>query len=192
MKYLLAALIFVYSPVAVACGTVADTGSDSQNTASGSTVEKRDTTVETNGETATTTTRSSATTVSRARGVFFPRAKPSDALGASARIRGKLVADKEGCLRIRAGRDERGVVPIWPSYFDLSTERDEFEILDGEGDFVARVGDEIDTGGGVMRHPDTTEPLKGGGIVSRQLARKLSERCPGQYWLVNPSEDHIQ
>lgn len=127
--------------------------------------------------------------------VLFPQQKPSDGLPMSAGITGELVLDEEGCIRIDSGGALPDSLPLWPSYFELSARGDEIRILDGEGDFVARVGGEIDTGGGEMQHGETTpretlRVLRRG--VGEDMARELRERCPGPYWIVGPSEDHIQ
>jgi hypothetical protein len=104
------------------------------------------------------------------------------------------VLDEEGCLRIDEGGAAPDTLPLWPSYFKLSTEGDEIRILDGEGDFVARVGSRIDTGGGeVQRGRTPRESFKIlRDLVGQNTARQLRERCFGPYWLVGPSEDHIQ
>lgn len=156
-----------------------------------------------NNESASVTTKNPATTVGPATeestnsqsvsNVFFPQLRPSDNLPPSAAIRGELVLDEEGCIRIDGG-GTTDFLPLWPSYFELSTEGDEIRILDGEGDFVARVGGTIDTGGGEIHQGGTPreifENLKG--LVGEDTAQELRERCPGPYWLVGPSEDHIQ
>lgn len=127
--------------------------------------------------------------------VLFPQQKPSDGLPPSARIRGKLVLDEAGCIRIDGGGSAPATLPLWPDYFELSTEGDELHILDGRGDLVARVGGRIDTGGGEMQQGDTTpretfQALRR--AVGGDTARQLRERCPGPYWIVGPSEEHIQ
>lgn len=142
----------------------------------------------------TTASPTTGVTTPPASSVLFPQQKPSDGLPMSAGISGELVLDEAGCLRIDGGSPPY-FLPLWPSYFELSIQGDEIRILDGEGDFVARVGGEIDTGGGAMQHGETTpretfRALRRG--VGEDMARELRERCPGPYWLVGPSEDHIQ
>jgi hypothetical protein len=169
-------------------GSVADNGDPTSGTTSGVNG------VTEMGGTTTMTPTTEATTPPTSE-VFFPKLKTSDGLPPSARIRGELVLDEEGCLRIDEGGAAPATLPLWPSYFKLSTGGDEIRILDGEGDFVARVGGRIDTGGGEMQHGETTpretfQTLRRG--VGEDMARELRERCPGPYWLVGPSEDHIQ
>lgn len=189
----LAVILFAIISLTVACGGAATSTEDSAGSTASGTTMKKDTT---EADTIVTmqTTEKSTKTVSKERKVFFPQKKPADpdGLGASARLRGKLVVDEKGCLRIGPGRGRPGITPIWPSYYRLSTKGGEIRVLDGEGKFVARVGGRIDTGGGMARYPDTTAPLEGGRVVSKQVARKVSRRCPGRYFFINPPEEHRQ
>lgn len=144
---------------------------------------------------ATTASSAMEATTPPASEVLFPKQKPADGLPMSARIRGELVLDEEGCIRIDSGGGMANYLPLWPSYFELSAEGGELRILDGEGDFVARIGGRIDTGGGEMLHGETTpreifQALRRG--LGEDMAREVRERCPGPYWLVGPGEDHIQ
>jgi hypothetical protein len=177
-------------PLAVACGTADNT----QGTSDAST-EERSASVGADKVADMVTAEPAATGSSLAQEVFFPQQKPSNALGPSARIRGKLAVDGDGCLRIKGSPNTRGSVAIWPSYYELDVEGSEVRILDGEKDFVARVGSRIDTGGGEvpgLPGDDARTALEGMSSVSNELARELTERCRGPYWSVNPPEDHIQ
>ena len=142
----------------------------------------------------TTIRRQATTSPSTHQEVFFPQQKPTDALPPSARITGTLVVDDDGCLRINGSGDAPSHLPLWPSYYELSTEGDAIQVLDGKGDFVARVGGRIETGGGEVNQGGTqAELLKNlQNLLGEQSARKLYKRCTGPYWLVGPPEDHIQ
>lgn len=169
-------------------GSVADNGDPTSGTTSGVNG------VTEMGGTTTMTPTTEATTPPTSE-VFFPKLKPSDGLPPSARISGELVLDEEGCLRIDEGGAAPATLPLWPSYFELSAEGDDIHVLDGRGDLVARVGGEIVTGGGEIQQGETTpretfQALRG--AVGQNTARQLRERCPGPYWLVGPSEKHIQ
>jgi hypothetical protein len=129
-----------------------------------------------------------AVTSSETGEMFFPKQKPGEGLYPSARIRGDLIVDPNGCLRIDRGGAGPGHLPLWPGYYELNTEGDRTRILDGEGDFVARVGGRIDTGGGEIHQGGTqVEVLRIlEGHVGKEMARDLYESCPGPYWLVGP------
>jgi hypothetical protein len=108
--------------------------------------------------------------------VFFPRQRKSG-LGPSALGHGKLVVDEEGCIRMKPLPQDPGFVPIWPPDYELDTEGDKIEILNGKGKVVAQVGKEVSMGGGQV---DVQRSL-----VDARTARELRERCSGGgYWLV--------
>lgn len=127
--------------------------------------------------------------------VLFPKQKPLDGLPMSAGITGELILDDEGCIRIDSGGAIPDRLPLWPSYFELSAEGGELRILDGEGDFVARIGGRIDTGGCELQHGET-KPRETFQVLRRavggDMARQLRDRCSAPYWLIGPGEDHIQ
>ena len=89
----------------------------------------------------------------------------------TAGIRGKLVLDDRGCLRVKDPADRVSVVPVWPAPFELDTEGEDVRVLDASGRVVAQVGREV---------------YMSGGEVGRSLEgkRQLQERCPGVYWII--------
>lgn len=136
----------------------------------------------------TTVTPTTEDTSPTASDVFFAKKKPVGGLSASARNSGVLTLDEKGCFRIKSVEGRRGHVPIWPASFEMRVEGDEIRILDGQGDLVARVGERLVVGGGEFPGigRESTLPLESIPSVSKQVGRKLEERCPGQYWLVAP------
>ncbi len=116
-------------------------------------------------------------------GVFLPTQKASVNSYLMASFRGELVLDREGCLRVR---DEYGsLVPVWPAGFGVEASGGEVRLLNERGRVVARVGDDIEIGGG---EAPPAERLAG---VNERTKRELQERCPGQYWLAAPDVDVI-
>lgn len=89
-------------------------------------------------------------------------------------IRGELVLDDRGCLRVRDGGTDSLV--IWPAGFGVKRTDGEVRVIDGEGEVAARVGREIYAGGGMV--PSTS--------AVGQTRRVLRERCPGPYWIAAP------
>lgn len=130
---------------------------------------------------ATTTVQDRATTETSDQKVFFPKQKPAanEMLSASYGTSGKLVIDDRNCLRLEARN--ASYVPLWPSNFDLNTTGEDVHVADGEGKVVGRVGGRVSAGGNGVG-----DSLKGLKSVSKQLQRKLPERCPGPYWIVGP------
>jgi hypothetical protein len=113
--------------------------------------------------------------------VFFPQTKgaggtPDAASG------GRLIVDDKGCLRVKwRGGSE---VPVWPSSYELRTKGEEVEILNGKGRVVARVGQEVATGGGQI--PEGV--LRGNDVMEERPLRELLKRCPGNYFLLGSIE----
>ncbi len=117
-------------------------------------------------------------------GVFFPVRQPSVDAYMMAFIRGELVLDGAGCLRL--GGEGGSLVPVWPPGFGLEASGEEVRILNGKGQVVARVGDRVVMGGG---EAPLAERLPG---VDEWTKRELQERCPGQYWLAAPDVDVVR
>ncbi len=115
--------------------------------------------------------------------VFFPVRQPSVNGYMMALIRGKLVLDEEGCLRL--GGEGGSLVPVWPPSFGLEASGGEVRVLNGKSRVVARVGDRVVIGGG------EAPPAERLPAVDERTKRELQERCPGQYWLAAPDVDVI-
>lgn len=106
--------------------------------------------------------------------IHFPQLRARSVTFMAAQLEGKLIV-KDGCLRVSKGDDDGGRLVIWqPGYF-LNNNGGIVEILDRDGETVARAGEEILLGGGEV---SLTENLK------LQLREPLSEQCEGPYWLM--------
>ncbi len=106
--------------------------------------------------------------------IQFPQLRTRSATFMAALLEGKLIV-KDGYLRVSAGDSDRGALIIWqPDYF-LNNNEGVVEILDRDGEVVARVGEEIRVGGGEV---PLTENLQ------QQLREPLPEQCEGPYWLM--------
>lgn len=102
--------------------------------------------------------------------VFFPSQRDGldqmDAL-----LEGKLELD-DGWLRAEAGNSS--YVLIWPHGFTVRGEGKEIQVLDGDGDVVAVVGEAIKVGGGEA----TLE------IVEQYTGNVFPDGLTGPYWIV--------
>ncbi len=108
-------------------------------------------------------------------GIAFPRQGPVEGMRVmmQAEMIGQLVL-VDGCLRIESIYDDTSYLPVWPPEFDLGSEDDEIQVLDGAGEVVARVGEEIYMGGG-----------EGSASVMAECVRQqLPSTCTGPYWIV--------
>jgi len=104
----------------------------------------------------------------------FPQLRAQSATFMLALLQGKLVI-REGCLRVTGGDEDAGGLVIWqPDYF-LNDNDGIVEVLDREGEVVARVGEKVRMGGGEV--PLTAE-------LQRQLREPLPSQCEGPYWLM--------
>jgi hypothetical protein len=106
--------------------------------------------------------------------IYLPKNAPTNA-GMDALIQGTLRLDENGCLRLEAGpEDEEAVLVIWPYDFSLRVEGDTVEVLNGAGEVVGRVDQELSMGGG---HVSTTE-----------IPDLPSDLCPGPYWITGDTQ----
>jgi len=105
----------------------------------------------------------------------FPRQEAVD--GFREVMEAELVGDlvlKGGCLRIESIYNEDSYLPVWPPEFTLGEASGVITILDGEGQVVARVGEEIYMGGGIGA----------ANAIADCARRQLPDTCGGPFWIV--------
>lgn len=103
--------------------------------------------------------------------IFFPTQR--DGLGQmDALLEGNLALD-DGWLRAESASSSH--VLIWPYGFTVRGEGKEIQVLDGEGDVVAIVGEAIEVGGGEA----TLE------IVEQYTGNAFPDGLAGPYWIVS-------
>lgn len=83
---------------------------------------------------------------------------------------GKLVL-VDGCLRVDSDDGDSYLV-IWPQGFSLRANDKAIEIVDKNGQLVAREGDNLKIGGGELSH------------IAEYVLQPLPDNCPGPYWVV--------
>lgn len=106
--------------------------------------------------------------------LYFPLQPPALA-SMAALLEGTLV-EEGGCLRIAADHGEASYLVLWPYDHDLRV-REGVEVLDGDGEVVAQVGDSLSMGGGAMESPSAMARYE-------DLIPGLPlESCPGPYWV---------
>jgi len=91
---------------------------------------------------------------------------------------GKLVLDN-GCLRVKHFDYSYSYLLIWPHGFSLRTEGEEIQVIDSNGQIVARVGDEIYVGGGETPGEKAREHIE-----ESIVEQPLPDDCLGPYWIV--------
>jgi hypothetical protein len=103
---------------------------------------------------------------------FFPVQKSGfDQMTALFEGRLELV---DGYLRVVDSHSS--YLAIWPHGFSVRTEGDEIQVLDGDGQVVAIVGEAINVGGGEGANVE---------IVEKYIGQSLPEGCTGPFWIVS-------
>ena len=116
----------------------------------------------------------------KGRELFFIKQKPG-LLPMTALGGGKLVVDGRGCFRMRSPGQKLGLLLIWPAHFRLETGGGKVRILNGKGRVVAKPGDELRVGGGMMSG-------LGSGMTSDvafDRERNVPKKCRrGAHWIL--------
>jgi hypothetical protein len=90
---------------------------------------------------------------------------------------GKLVLyDYQRCPRVTSDSGLTDYLLLWPPDYGARVENGEVEIVDGAGQVVARVGEEVRLGGGAI-------PVDWDSEKYRQLYHELPGDCHGPYWI---------
>lgn len=113
--------------------------------------------------------------------LFFPVQKEPDPsyIYPAALAEGKLVLDNSN-LRLKPswGKGDvwsKGELLVWPYGYSLRIMDKQIQVIDNDGQLVARVGDKIKVGGGEV-------PAE---IVEEYIGQPLPDDCEGPYWLVS-------
>jgi len=109
--------------------------------------------------------------------IFFPKQKPVEGEREvmTAELFGEL-AVLEGCLRVTSfSGSNTDYLLVWPPDFRLSTEGDGIQVLNGDGQVAARVGEEVFIGGGKIGYVHR---------LDEYVRQQLPPGCAGPYWIV--------
>ena len=106
---------------------------------------------------------------------LFPRQEYEPSEMMLALFSGELTV-VDDCLRA-TDSDGNSILPIWPHDFSLYIQGDAVQILDGSGNLVAQVGDQLGIGGGEI-------PLWFARTKIDSTTQLILDACPGPYWLV--------
>lgn len=104
--------------------------------------------------------------------LYFPKQPPTDVY-MEALLKGTLILDPNGCLRIESEGGEARLV-LWHHDFELKVGDEVIEVLNGDGQVVGRVGEAVRMGGGESSATD---------IPGLPLSN-----CPGPYWVLGNIE----
>lgn len=116
--------------------------------------------------------------------IFFPQQEPVDGERETmtSEISGTLVL-VDGCIRVYDAETETSWLLIWPPTFSLNAENNSIQILDGQDNVVARVGDSVRIDGGEIWSPS---------YFSETMQPNLPADCPSPYWIVGDEVNAIK
>jgi hypothetical protein len=118
------------------------------------------------------------------RTIYLPKQPPTN-VSMAALLEGTLV-EVAGCLRVSTEGFDEGFFVLWPNDSDIRVNDEAIEVLNGEMQIIARVGDPVRLGGGAM---ESSSRMEG----NDQLIPGLPlENCPGPYWVAGPLETLAQ
>ena len=108
--------------------------------------------------------------------IFFVRQEPAVGFQVvwDAELIGELVVE-ERCLRVNRSDADISYLPVWPPEFTLSIEADAVLILNGAGEVVASVGQDVRVSGGEVRSAER---------LDQRVREKLTAGCDGPYWII--------
>jgi hypothetical protein len=118
----------------------------------------------------------SATASDPSKTIFFPRQEKTDGerFVMDGEIRGTLVL-ADNCIRVDEDDSDESYLLIWPPDFNITIENGTIEILNGDGEIVAHIGDMIHIGGGEI-------PLLS--MLDKSVQEQVPPQCSARYWIV--------
>ncbi|MGB3716811.1 MAG: hypothetical protein WA996_20525 [Candidatus Promineifilaceae bacterium] len=118
--------------------------------------------------------------VADGRTVFLPK-QPLSESSMEALIDGLLI-EVNGCLRVTDESYVDGFLIVWPFDTDISIAGENIDLLNGDGQVVARVGEALRIAGGAMESPPSMARYD-------DLIPGLPiDGCPGPYWVAGELE----
>ncbi len=109
------------------------------------------------------------------RTIYLPKQAPSG-VSMAALMEGTLV-EVDGCLRLTDNSYPNGFLIIWPYDSDIRVSDDRIEVINGEGQPVARVGQPLRAGGGAI------ENSRGMDSLDEVIPGMPIDGCEGPYWV---------
>ena len=108
--------------------------------------------------------------------IYFPQQDPVDGERETmtGETFGKLVVVND-CIRVMHDKSDTSWLLIWPPNFSLNFKDDTIQILNKDGQAVARVGDMVRIGGG---------EVSSSSFFSETMKKKLPINCLAPYWIV--------
>jgi hypothetical protein len=108
--------------------------------------------------------------------IYFPRQEKTEGERAvmEGEIRGTLVLS-DNCIRVDEDGSDESYLLIWPPDFNMTIENGTIEILNGDGEIVAHIGDMVHIGGGEI-------PLLS--MLDKSIQEQVPPQCSARYWII--------
>ena len=108
--------------------------------------------------------------------IFFPHQKIINGEWAAmeALTRGTLVLDNN-CIRLERNNSLANYLLIWPPDFNISNENSTIQIVNGDGNIVAAIGDRVEMSGGEISLLS---------MLDNSIQEQVPPQCTGPYWLM--------
>lgn len=114
-------------------------------------------------------------------GIYFLREEDAYEESPTAGLPG-VIKVVDGCLWIDPALDEELVLLIWPAGYELDASGVHAAVLDRDGQVVAREGQEVVLGGGMMTEDPNDKAIRA--WINDRLESPIPEHCRGPIWLV--------
>jgi len=109
------------------------------------------------------------------RTIYLPKQPPTEA-SMAALMEGTLV-EENGCLRVIEESNQKGFLILWPFDSELRLSAEKIELLNGDGQVIARVGESLRISGGAMESPPSMARF------DEVIPGLPIDDCPGPYWV---------
>ncbi|MGB3716033.1 MAG: hypothetical protein WA996_16530 [Candidatus Promineifilaceae bacterium] len=123
-------------------------------------------------------------TAADGRTIYLPKQPPTN-VSMAALMEGTLL-EVNGCLRLSDEYYADGFLVLWPYHSDIREAGDHIEVINGEGQAVARVGERLRAGGGAM------ESSLSATRIDETIPGMPIEGCPGPYWVAAELETLVE
>jgi hypothetical protein len=106
--------------------------------------------------------------------IYFPRQKKTNGEWAAmdALTRGTLVLT-DICIRLERDKSLANYLLIWPPDFNIHFENSAVEIVDGNGEIVASIGEYVQMSGGEIQSLS---------FLDKSIQEQVPSQCPAPYW----------
>ncbi len=114
------------------------------------------------------------------RTIYLPKQPPTEA--SMAALMEGLLLEENGCLRVTTEGYDEGFFILWPHDTDIRADGEKIELLNGQGQVIARTGEALRIGGGAMESSASMAQF------DDVIPGLPIDGCPGPYWVAGELE----